>query len=146
MSIEAFKDQAHTAAEITDEVNAQLPEEKATLTKQLAQTGKDIAAGINLPTSGDGRGQACLSVPPLAYHRWNLIYPGCFKNKEFADEWAIDNPECVLPGYKPKAKTMYFDMGARVPVSAGATFYHDHKAKVLAQIEAAERAVREFKT
>lgn len=133
MSIEAFKDQAHTAAEITDEVNAQLPEEKARALREMAATAKDVAAG-NVPTSGDGRGQAICSVPPVIYMRWQQEYPGCWKDKSFVDEFLFDNPECQLPGYKPKAKAIHFNMSQSAQINHGANVYREKKAKVMASI------------
>lgn len=130
------------AAELTDHVKAQLPAEKNLLITQLRRTAHEIRDLKLAPTSGDGRGQACLSIPPIAYHRWNLVYPGCFNDKEFCDEWAIDNPETVLPGYKPRAKPVYFDIGRGGSYSRGANLYHINKAKVAAQIQAQVKAFR----
>lgn len=125
------------AATITDEVNAQLPAEKAKVAKQMAQTAADVNAGL-APSSGDGRGQAVASIPPLIYMRWQQEYPGCWKDKGFVEEFLWDNPQCRLPGYKPRAKRLFFDMkhGNRKLNNVGGDFYHDKKAKVNAAIAA----------
>lgn len=103
--------QEHTAlaAEITDAVRANLPREKAVASQQMAKTQEEVKQGL-APTSGDGRGQALLSVPPVIYHRWQLEYPGCWQDEQFVAEFAFDNPQCCLPGYKPRAKRRFFDM------------------------------------
>ena len=137
-------DQAATAAAIYDEVNAQLPSEKARALREMAATAKNISEGTNLPTSGDGRGQAVCSIPPIIYMRWQQEYPGCWKDKEFVAEFLYDNPQCKLPGYKPKAKAMIFHMGHAAKPSHGANIYHEKKLRVQAAIAAQEAANREF--
>lgn len=121
-------DRAKLAAEITDEVVAQLPEEKARLRRELDRTAKEAR---NLESNyADGRGQAVASIPMIAYLRWHQLLPGCWKIKEFVDEFLIDNRECLLPGYKPKAKTLYFDMAAKAGMSFGAKLYWQNKERV----------------
>lgn len=125
------------AAEITDEVNAQLPAEKAKVAQQMAQTAADVRAGL-APSSGDGRGQAVASIPPLVYMRWQQEYPGCWKDRQFTEEFLFDNPQCRLPGYRPRAKRLFFDMkhGNRKLSNPGGDLYHERKAKVAAAIAA----------
>ena len=128
----------HTAlaAEITDEVKAQLPQEKANAAQQMAQTAKDVREG-HAPTSGDGRGQAMASIPPIVYMRWQLEYPGCWQDKGFLEEFLFDNPECQLPGYKPRAKRMWFQIknGNTKLRNYGGDIYHEKKFKVLRAIK-----------
>lgn len=134
----------HTAlaAEITDTVKAQLPQEKASAAAQMAQTAKEVKEG-HAPTSGDGRGQAIASIPPIVYMRWQQEYPGCWKDKGFVEEFLFDNPQCALPGYKPRAKRLYFNMkhGNAKLGNPGGDFYHEKKIRVNAAIIAAQTAI-----
>ena len=123
-----LNDSAAVAREITDEVNAQLPQEKAKLAQQMAQTAKEVR-GLE-SSHVDGRGQAIASIPPIAYHRWNLLLPGCWKDRAFVDEFLTDNRECLLPGYRPKSKAVVFDMAARGKISPGAKLYWQYKEAV----------------
>ena len=125
------------AAEITDEVRAQLPQEKALAAKQMAQTAKEVSEGL-APTSGDGRGQAVASIPPIVYIRWQQEYPGCWKDKGFIEEFLFDNPQCALPGYRPRAKRLFFDMkhGNRKLNNPGGDLYHERKHRVMSAITA----------
>lgn len=129
------------AAEITDEVKAQLPKEKARVERQMRQTAKEVAAGI-VPTSGEGRGQAVASIPPLVYMRWQQEYPGCWRDKGFVEEFLFDNPQCRLPGYKPRPKRMFFHMknGSAKIGNPGGDLYHERKAKVAQAIAAQSQA------
>jgi len=119
------------AAEITDAVNANLPREKTVAAQQMAQTAKDVQEGY-VPSSGDGRGQAIGSIPPIVYMRWQQEYPGCWHDKGFREEFLFDNPQCQLPGYKPRAKRLFFDMkhGNKKLNNFGGDLYHEKKAKV----------------
>lgn len=123
------------AAEITDSVKAALPKEKAIAAQQMAQTAKEVKEG-HAPTSGDGRGQAVASIPPIVYMRWQLEYPGCWKDKGFIEEFLFDNPQCALPGYRPRAKRLHFDMkyGNRKLGNPGGDLYHEKKIKVAREI------------
>ena len=129
----------HTAlaAEITDAVKANLPREKAVASQQMAQTAKEAQAGLG-PTSGDGRGQAMASIPPIVYMRWQLEYPGCWKDKQFLEEFLFDNPQCQLPGYRPRAKRLHFQMKHENLKlnNFGGDLYHEKKAKVAREIAA----------
>lgn len=129
------------AAEITDEVKANLPKEKAIAVQQMAQTAKEVQEG-HAPTSGDGRGQAMASIPPIVYMRWQQEYPGCWKDKGFLEEFLFDNPQCQLPGYKPRAKRQYFNMkhGNIKLNNFGGDIYHEKKAKVARDIAAQQNA------
>lgn len=135
-----FQGVEHTAlaAEITDEVNAQLPQEKARAEREMAQTAKEVAQG-HLPTSGDGRGQAVASIPPVVYMRWQLEYPGCWQDKGFIEEFLWDNPQCRLPGYRPRAKRQFYDMkhNNKKLNNFGGDIYHEKKLKVERAILAA---------
>jgi len=119
------------AAELTDAVNANLPHEKAVATQQMAQTAKEVREG-HAPTSGDGRGQAMASIPPIIYMRWQQEYPGCWKDRGFLEEFLADNPQCQLPGYKPRAKRLWFDMkhGNKKLNNFGGDLYLERRAKV----------------
>lgn len=119
------------AAEITDEVKAQLPQEKARAAIEMEQTAKEVSEGL-APSSGDGRGQAIGSIPPIVYMRWIQEYPGCWKDKGFVEEFLWDNPQCRLPGYKPRPKRLFFDMkhGNRKLRNPGGDLYHEKKLKV----------------
>lgn len=119
------------AAEITDLVKSNLPREKAIAEMQMNQTAKEIASGLS-PTSGEGRGQPCLSVPPIVALRWQQEYPGCWHDEQFCAEFAFDNPRCVLPGFKPRAKRLFFDMKHRNMKlrNFGGDLYHEKRAKV----------------
>lgn len=120
---------AQLAREITDEVNAQLPAEKAANEQALIRTGKALQKRGS--DYAEGRGQAAASIPPSIYHRWNLMVPGCWKDKTFVDEFLTDNPQCCAPGYKPaKASGLRhsIDMGREV----GRKLYRDNKAKLTA--------------
>lgn len=121
---------ADLAREITDGVIQQLPEEKLKLRAQLDQTAQEIK-GLE-SNYADGRGQAIASIPPLAYHRWNLLFPGCWKDRAFVDEFLQDNRECLLPGYKPKPKPIHVDMGRGNFARAftGADLYWHNKERV----------------
>lgn len=129
------------AAELTDTVNANLPREKAIAMQQMAQTAKEVKEGL-APTSGEGRGQAVASIPPIIYMRWQQEYPGCWKDEQFVEEFLFDNPQCALPGYKPRPKRLHFDMkhGNRKLSNFGGDIYIERKAKVKAAI-AAQTAV-----
>lgn len=129
---EFMADRAKTAAEITDAVNANLPAEKARAEKEMAQTAKEVRELGLESDSVDGRGQAAASIPAIIYHRWNQLYPGCWRDKQFVDEFLSDNPQCQLPGYKPKAKPIRFSM--RVPkINYGGDIYHQNKQRVAEQ-------------
>ena len=122
------------AAEIYDSVNSQLPSEKARAARELAQTAKEIKDGTNLPTKGDGRGQPIASIPPIIYMRWEQEYPGCWRDKQFVQEFLADNPQCQLPGYKAPAKPIRFSL--RTPkMNPGGDLYHERKAKVRSSLE-----------
>jgi len=125
------------AAELTDAVNANLPREKAIASQQMAQTAKEVKEGLS-PTSGDGRGQAAASIPPIIWLRWNLEYPGCWQDQAFVDEFLFDNPQCRLPGYTPRPKRLFFHMKHRnMKIGRpGADLYHERKAKVAQAIAA----------
>lgn len=129
------------AAELTDWTRAQLPSEKSRAEREMEQTAKDVADGL-APTSGEGRGQAMLSVPLIVHTRWQQEYPGCWQDKQFCEEFAFDNPRCCLPGFKPRAKKLYFDMkhGNRKLNNPGGDIYHDKRAKVNALIAADYKA------
>ncbi len=125
------------AAEITDAVNAQLPQEKARAEREMAQTAKEIKEGL-APTAGEGRGEPCLSVPPIIYMRWAQEYPGCWKDEQFCAEFAFDNPQCCFNGYKPRAKRLHFQMkhGNMKLNNFGGDLYVERKSKVKAAIAA----------
>lgn len=125
------------AAEVTDMVKANLPREKAIATRQMQQTVEDVKQGL-APTSGDGRGQAVASIPPIIYLRWQMEYPGCWQDKGFVEEFLFDNPQCALPGYKPRPKRMTFDMrrGNLKIGNPGGDLYLERKAKVMQAIQA----------
>lgn len=125
------------AAEITDTVKANLPREKAIAAQQMAQTQEEVKQGL-APTSGDGRGQAVASIPPIVYLRWQQEYPGCWRDKGFIEEFLFDNPQCALPGYRPRAKRLFFDMkhGNRKMSNPGGDLYHERKFKVMSAISA----------
>ena len=125
------------AAELTDAVKANLPREKAIAAQQMTQTAKEVKEG-NVPTSGDGRGQAMASIPPIIYMRWQQEYPGCWSDKSFLEEFLADNPQCQLPGYKPRAKRLWFEMknGNKKLNNFGGDLYLERKAKVKAAIQA----------
>jgi len=129
----------HTAlaAEITDDVKANLPREKAIASQQMAQTAQDVRDGHG-PTSGDGRGQAMASIPPIVYMRWQQEYPGCWGDKGFLEEFLYDNPQCQLPGYRPRAKRMWFDMkhSNKKLNNFGGDLYIERKARVNQAIQA----------
>ena len=130
------------AAAITDAVNAQLPEEKARAEREMDETAKAVAADPDAHGWVEGLGQPLASIPPIIHHRWHQLYPGCWKDRAFVDEFLADNPRCQLPGYKPKAKTMYFDMGGKQPFSFGASIYHQFKDKVSEQAKSDARAMK----
>lgn len=126
--IAANPTEAQLAATITDSVNAMLPEEKLKLEKEMLQTG--IEKQNRDSHWVDGLGQEIGSIPPTAYHRWNQLLPGCWKDRDFKNEFLYDNPACCLNGYRPKSKTLFFDMGksTQTPPS-GAAAYRLLKAK-----------------
>jgi hypothetical protein len=133
------------AAELTDAVNANLPREKFIAQKQMAQTAKEVKESPEaIPTSGDGRGQAMASIPPIVYIRWQQEYPGCWTDKSFLEEFLADNPQCQLPGYKPRAKRLWFDMKNRNKKlnNFGGDLYLEKKAKVNAAITAQMNAFK----
>lgn len=137
---EFFKDVSATAAEITDAVVKQLPQEKERAKREMAQTAKEVKDFGLQSDRVDGRGQAICSIPPIIYHRWHQAYPGCWKDKGFVDEFLYDNPQCLLPGYKPKAKPVRFSM--RVPkINPGGDFYVENKARIQAEIAAAQKVI-----
>lgn len=125
------------AAEITDDVRANLPREKVIVAQQMAQTAQDVKDGL-APSSGDGRGQAMASIPPIVYMRWQQEYPGCWKDEQFVQEFLADNPQCQLPGYKPRPKRLHFQMkhGNVKLNNFGGDLYIEKKAKVKAEISA----------
>lgn len=125
------------AAEITDAVNANLPREKAIAERQMAATVEDVKNGL-APTSGDGRGQAMASIPPIVYLRWQQEYPGCWQDRGFVEEFLYDNPQCCLPGYKPRPKRMAFNIhrGNMKLNNFGGDLYVEKRATVNAAIKA----------
>lgn len=131
--------QEHTAlaAEITDMVNDHLPEEKARAERELDLTAQGIANG-HAPSAFDGAGQPMGSVPSIIYMRWAQEYPGCWSDSSFKEEFLFDNPRCQIPGYKPRAKRLYFDMkhGNRKLNNFGGDLYLERRAKVNALIAA----------
>jgi len=142
VNVLAGVEQTELAGELTDAVNANLPCEKAIAAQQMAQTAQDVKDGLS-PTSGDGRGQAMASIPPIVYLRWFQEYPGCWKDKGFIEEFLFDNPQCQLPGYKPRPKRMFFDMKHRnVKLNnPGGDLYHERKLKVARDIQAMSAVV-----
>ncbi len=136
---EAILKQEHTAlaAEITDIVRNNLPQEKAIASQQMEQTANEVKEGLS-PTSGDGRGQALLSIPPIVYLRWQQEYPGCWSDKGFVEEFAADNPQCRLPGYQPRPKRLHFQMkhGNMKLNNFGGDLYVERRAKVNQAIQA----------
>jgi hypothetical protein len=78
------------------------------------------------------------SIPPIIYLRWNLEYPGCWKDRAFTEEFLFDNPQCCLPGYKPRSKRMFFDMkNSNMKLNrTGGDIYLERKHKVNAAIQA----------
>lgn len=130
-----FEANARIAAEITDEVRAQLPEEKCRAEREMAQTAKDVRdLGIQSDRV-DGRGQAICSIPPILYMRWHQQYPGCWKDRQFVDEFLSDNPQCQLPGYKPKPKVVRFNMRVQ-KLASGSDIYHQNKHRIMADVKA----------
>lgn len=127
------------AAEITDEVRANLPQEKALAAQQMAQTAKEIKSGLAPGTTEQGLGQPMGSIPPIIFHRWNLAYPGCWSDKQFKDEFFHDNPDLRYPGYKPRPKRLFFDMkyGNMKLNNYGGDFYVENKARIKAEIASA---------
>lgn len=115
------------AAELHDHVQGQLPEEKARAEREMAETHKALKEQGS--ASIEGLGQAICSIPPILFYRWEQLYRGCWKDRDFVDEFLADNPQCCAPGYKPPAKTLYFDMGGG-KVSQGAHAYHSQKFQV----------------
>lgn len=110
------------AAKITDQVNAELPEEKALAEQQLLKTAQELQErGSDF---ADGRGQAIASIPPRIYMRWHQLLPGCWQDKQFVMEFLKDNPQCRAPGYNPK----FTD--ARHGFRMGVSFYQQNKEKV----------------
>ncbi len=130
--------QEHTAlaAEITDAVRENLPREKMLAAKQMEQTAEEMKNPNLIPTSGDGRGQAAASIPRILFLRWELEYAGCWRDKSFVDEFLYDNPQCQIPGYKPRPKRMYFNMkhGNIKLNNKGGDLYLDKKNAVAASI------------
>lgn len=116
------------AAELHDYIQSELPAEKARAEKEM----KDTAEALKRQGSAsvEGLGQAIGSIPPILYHRWEQLYRGCWKDRDFVNEFLADNPQCCAPGYKPPAKTLYFDMGRNSDISAGSLKYHSLKARV----------------
>lgn len=114
--------QADLARELTEFTERSLPAEKARLEAEMIRTAREAR---NTPSHFvDGLGQAKASIPPIAYMRWNLFYPGCWKDPAFEAEFLADNPACALNGYKAKAKTLYFDMASGATKAPGARIYH----------------------
>ena len=114
------------ACEITDEIVAQLPEEKALAERQMAQTAKELEERGS--DRANGRGQAIGSIPPRLYMRWQLMLPGCWQDRTFVMEFLRDNPQCMAPGYRPKFHDVRHGFTA---IGAGASFYHANKTKVV---------------
>lgn len=116
------------AAELHDHVQAQLPQEKARAEREMRETAEALKAQGS--ASVEGLGQAIASIPPIIYYRWEQLYRGCWRDNDFVNEFLADNPQCCAPGYKPPAKTLYFDMGSNASMSVGSLKYHQHKARV----------------
>jgi len=49
----------------------------------------------------DGLGQLQMVVPAREWHRWNMLHPGCWQDKQFVREFMRDNPELRGEGVKP---------------------------------------------
>ena len=123
------------AATVTDQVNAQLPQEKERAKREMAQTAKEVKELGLVSDKVDGRGQAVCSIPPIIYMRWQQEYPGCWKDKGFVDEFLADNPQCQLPGYKPRGKALRFDISG-MKLNPGGNLYQEKKLRVMAAINA----------
>tara|TARA_R110000868_G_scaffold366441_1_gene629347 strand:- start:5448 stop:5828 length:381 start_codon:yes stop_codon:yes gene_type:complete len=114
--------EAELAREITDGVTQQMPAEKAKAVAELARTGRELQEHGS--DRVEGRGQMVGSIPARIYMRWHQMLPGCWKDKQFVDEFLRDNPQCCGVGYKPKQHTL------RHGFQMGASFYQQNKAKV----------------
>lgn len=125
---------ASLAAEITDHVLRNMPAEKNKAVQDMAATGKVLQAEGSVRTR-EGLGQKLGSVPARLYHRWNQLLPGCWKEKDFFDEFMIDNPQCRAPGWTPKPRGLRhgftFVDGKPVGATNGyVTKYHELKHTV----------------
>ena len=127
----ATVEQTALAAEITDEVRAQLPEEKARAEREMDATAREVLDGL-APSAFEGGGQPIGSIPRIVYFRWQQEYPGCWQDDQFKSEFLFDNPRCCIPGYKPRAKRLFFDMKNRnMKLNyTGGDIYVNKKAKV----------------
>src|SRR5579864_6552576 len=105
LSLEKGETKESLAAEITDAVRANLPAERKQMEADMAATGRMLQATGSLALK-EGIGQRVASIPARIYHRWNQLYPGCWRDKEFTDEFLYDNPQCCAPGYKPRPKQL----------------------------------------
>ena len=128
--ITSTEDSAIAAREIWDGVQAQMPQEKAQMRRDMAQTAKELQARGS--DWANGRGQAIGSIPPRIYMRWHQMLPGCWQDKQFVDEFLTDNPQCLAPGYKPKEHSLRHGF----TFSTGAAFYRKNKTKVQAETTA----------
>ena len=113
------------AAEITDHVVAGLPAERRQMEKDMAATARMLQDTGSLATK-EGLGQRVASIPARIYHRWAQLYPGCWKDKQFTDEFLYDNPQCCAPGYKPRPSQVRHGF----TFTGGAAIYHSQKANV----------------
>lgn len=114
--------EAELAREITDGINQQLPDEKARANADMLRTAKELQERGS--DRVDGRGQMVGSIPARIYMRWQQMLPGCWKDKQFVDEFLTDNPQCCGVGYIPKANSV------RHGFRMGASFYQQNKEKV----------------
>lgn len=113
------------ARDLTDYVNAGLPAEKKQAEADMIATGQMLQKTGSLATK-EGLGQRVASIPARVYHRWDQLYPGCWKDPEFVREFLTDNPQCRAPGYYGKASGLRHG----ITFSGGAAIYHLNKKTV----------------
>lgn len=104
--------------DVKDSVIAQFPAEKRQAERDIIATGKALQAEGSVVT--EGLGQKMGSIPGRVYHRWQLMLPGCWQDKNFVLEFLQDNPGCRAPGYRATPTS----------IRNGVSFYQANKHKV----------------
>ncbi len=86
------------ARNLEKEIRGQLPEEKVKANLRQIRLANIMRQAGSLQI--DGLGQLKARIDPRLFFRWELEYPGCWKNKDFVKKMLKDNPHMRAPGYK----------------------------------------------
>lgn len=85
---------------LENKVRGQLGEEKQAANRRQKAIGRELQAEGS--TISRVMGQKLGTIDARIYHRFNLEFPGCWKDPEFVQAFLADNPQCRAPGWRPK--------------------------------------------